>query len=66
MKIIYKVEKLSEKNKKAFNKVNITTKREAKTGNKLNHNCDVDIEESIGKKLSLRFNLIWSQKMDNG
>tara|TARA_A100001035_G_scaffold160096_1_gene126604 strand:+ start:315 stop:482 length:168 start_codon:yes stop_codon:yes gene_type:complete len=36
------------------------------TGNKLNHNCDVVIFESIGRKLVLFFILICSQNIDNG
>ena len=49
-----------------FNKVKITVIKEAKTGNRLNHNWDVFIDESIGKKLLLLFILIWSQNIDNG
>ena len=44
----------------------ITVNRDAITGNKLNHNCEVDIFESIGRKLVLFLILICSQKIDNG
>ena len=44
--------------KKVFNKLNITVMREANTGNMLNHNWDVVIEESIGINLTFVFNLI--------
>ena len=44
----------------------ITVKREAITGNKLNHNWAVDIFESIGRKLVLFFIVICSQNIDNG
>ena len=47
-------------------KEKITVNRDAITGNKLNHNCDVFIFESIGRKLLLLFNLICSQNIDNG
>ena len=52
--------------KNALVKEKITVNRDAKTGNKLNHNCDVVIFESIGRKLVLFFILICSQKIDNG
>ena len=45
---------------------NITVKRDATTGNKLNHNSEVVIFESIERKLVLFFILICSQKIDNG
>jgi len=47
-------------------KEKIIVNRDAITGNKLNHNWDVDIFESIGRKLVLFFILICSQKIDNG
>jgi len=47
-------------------KEKITVNRDAITGNKLNHNCEVDIFESIGRKLVLFFILICNQKTDNG
>ncbi len=50
----------------AFVTEKITVKREAITGNKLNHNCAVDIFESIGRKLELFLIVICSQKIDNG
>ena len=52
--------------KNVFVKEKITVKREAITGNKLNHNCEVVIFGSIGKKLVLFFILICSQNIDNG
>jgi len=36
------------------------------TGKKLNHNWEVVIDESIGRKLVLFLILICSQKIDNG
>jgi len=42
--MIYKKELVKEK---------ITVNRDAITGNKLNHNCEVVIFESIGRKLVL-------------
>ena len=53
-------------NKNAFVVEKITVKRDAKTGNKLNHNCEVVIFESIGKKFVFFLILICSQKIDNG
>ena len=50
----------------AFVAEKITVKRDAITGNKLNHNCDVVIFESIGRKLVLFLILICSQNIDNG
>ena len=47
-------------------KEKITVNRDAITGNKLNHNCEVVIFESIGKKLVLFLILICNQKIDNG
>ena len=44
----------------------INVNKDAKTGNKLNHNWDVVIFESIGRKLVLFFILICSQNIDNG
>ena len=52
--------------KSAFNKLKITVIKDAKTGSRLNHSWDVDIDESIGKKLLFLFILIWSQKIDKG
>ena len=52
--------------KNAFVKVKITVKSDAITGNKLNHNSEVVIFESIGRNLVLFFILICSQKIDNG
>ena len=51
---------------KAFETLKITVTSDAKTGNKLNHSSDVDIDESIGKNLFFLFILICSQKIDNG
>ena len=50
----------------AFNILKTTVRKAARTGIRLNHNWDVVIDESIGKKLLLFFILIWSQKIDNG
>jgi len=47
-------------------KEKITVNRDAITGNKLNHNCEVVIFESIGRKLVLFLILICNQKIDNG
>ncbi len=44
----------------------ITVNREARTGNILNQSSEVDIVESIGRKLLLLLILIWSQNIDNG
>ncbi len=52
--------------KNALVKEKITVKRDAITGNKLNHSCDVVIFESIGRKLVLFLILICSQNIDNG
>ena len=52
--------------KKELVKEKITVNRDAITGNKLNHNCEVVIFESIGRKLVLFFILICNQKIDNG
>ena len=52
--------------KNVFNIVSINDKKDAKTGNMLNHNWDVDMEESIGKKFPLFLSLICNQKIDNG
>ena len=49
-----------------FVREKITVNKEAITGNKLNHNCDVVIFESIGRKLLLFFILICNQNIDNG
>ena len=53
----YKKELVNEK---------ITVSRDAITGNKLNHNCEVVIFESKGRNLVLFLILICSQKIDNG
>ena len=52
--------------KKVLVKEKITVNRDAITGNKLNHNCEVDIFESIGRKLLFFLILICNQKIDNG
>ena len=52
--------------KKTLVKEKITVNRDAITGNKLNHNCEVVIFESIGRKLVLFLILICNQKTDNG
>ncbi len=53
-------------NNNALVKDKITVNRDAITGNILNHNCDVVIFESIGRKLFLFLILICSQKIDKG
>ena len=57
MKIYYDFIELIRNNKR-FKVVNITVDNDAKTGRILNHNCEVDIFGSIGKKCPLFFNLI--------
>ena len=52
--------------KKELVKEKITVSRDAITGNKLNHKCEVVIFESIGRKLVLFLILICNQKTDNG
>ena len=52
--------------KSVFIKLIITVMKDPKTGSILNHNWDVDIDDSIGKKLLFLFILIWSQKIDRG
>ena len=52
--------------KNKFVKEKITVNTDAITGNKLNHNCEVVIFESIGRKLVLFLILICSQKIDIG
>ena len=52
--------------KNVFVKEKITVQRDATTGNKLNHNSDVVIFESIVRNLDLFLILICSQNMDNG
>ena len=52
--------------KKELVKEKITVNRDAITGNKLNHNWEVVIFESIGRKLLLLLILICNQKIDNG
>ena len=44
----------------------IIVNRDAITGNKLYHNCEVVIFESIGRKLAPFLILICNQKIDNG
>ena len=44
----------------------ITVNMDATTGNILNHNSEVVIFESIGRKLVILLNLICNQKIDNG
>ena len=44
----------------------ITAKREPRTGMILNQSCEVDIDESIGRKLLFLLILICSQKILNG
>ena len=44
----------------------IIAKSEARTGKMLNQSWEVVIDESIGINLLLFFNLICSQKIDNG
>ena len=53
-------------NNKELVKEKITVNRDAITGNKLNHNSEVVIFESIGRKLVLFLILICNQKIDNG
>ena len=53
-------------NKNIFVMEKITVNKDAVTGNKLNHNWDVDIFESIGRKLALFLILICNQNIDNG
>ena len=53
-------------NKNRFVKEKITVNRDAITGIKLNHNCEVVIFESIGRKLVLFLILICNQKTDIG
>ena len=55
--MIYKTELVKEK---------ITVNRDAITGNKLNHNCEVVIFESICRKFVLFLILIFNQKTDIG
>ena len=52
--------------KNAFIKERITVEIDAKLGNKLNHNCEVDIDESILRKLFFLLILICSQNIDSG
>jgi len=58
--------KISKWGKNVFVKEKITVQRDAITGNKLNHNSDVVIFESIVRNLDLFLILICSQNMDNG
>ena len=57
---------MSVKYKNTFNKLTIIVRKDARTGNRLNHNWEVDIVESIGSKLLFFFILICSQKIDKG
>ena len=57
MKINYHFIELIRNNKR-FKVVSITVVNDAKTGRILNHNCEVDILGSIGKKGPLFFILI--------
>ena len=41
-----------------FDKLEISVMKEAKTGNILNHNCEVVMDVSIGSKFPCFFNLI--------
>ena len=52
--------------KTAFIKERITVKIDAMMGNKLNHNCELDIDESILRKLFFLLILICSQNIDSG
>ena len=52
--------------KTVFVMENITVNRDEITGNKLNHNWEVVIFESIGRKFVLFLILICNQKIDNG
>ena len=54
------------KYKNKFVMAKITANREARTGKILNQSWEVDIVESIGRKLLILLILIWSQKIDNG
>ena len=54
------------KYKKTFNELIITVSKDAKTGKRLNHNWDVVILGSIGKKLPFLLILICNQKIDKG
>ena len=56
----------SGRNIATVGKEKITVNRDAITGNKLNHNCEVVIFESIGRKLVLFLILICNQNIDNG
>ena len=53
-------------NKNVFAIEKIIVNRDAITGNKLNHNCDVVILVSIGRNLVLFLILICNQNIDNG
>ena len=57
---------MSVKYKNTFNVLITTVRQDANTGKRLNHNWDVVILESIGKKLPFFFILICNQKIDNG
>ena len=64
--LIYELINFPRIYKKEFVKEKITVNRDAITGNKLNHNCEVVIFESIARKLVLFLILICNQKIDNG
>ena len=49
-----------------FKVLKIIVMHDAKTGSRLNHNWDVVIDESIGRKLAFLFILICSQNTDKG
>ena len=63
---IYYLINFSEIKNNAFNIEKINVNNDAKTGNILNHNCAVDIDSLIGKKLPFFFILICNQKIDSG
>ena len=65
-KFIYELINFPRIYKRELVKENITVNRDAITGNILNHNCEVVIFESIGRKLVLFLILICNQKIDNG
>ena len=64
--VFYELINFSKIYNNAFVREKITVKIEPITGNKLNHNSEVVIFESIGKKFVLFLILICNQKMDNG
>ena len=64
--IVYGVINFSRIYNNALIKEKITVNRDAITGNKLNHNWEVVIFESICRKLVLFLILICNQNIDNG